>query len=166
MSAHAWPAAVSIHYWRLCVWAWLVARGNGKGVSLERHGERAGGSEVFRQVSKSRGTCASCHRVFRDVCACHRGSGAVGRPCAATPGERCRVRTRLPEKSIRQRGGRDADGGSSWSRQQLRPDCKGSGAGARNTSEVFPCWKALRLEETRCVTPGIAVQRWAALRRI
>lgn len=31
------------------MWAWLVARGNGKGVSLERHGERAGGSEVFGQ---------------------------------------------------------------------------------------------------------------------
>lgn len=36
------------------MWAWLVARGNGKGVSLERHGERAGGSEVFRQEKANR----------------------------------------------------------------------------------------------------------------
>lgn len=62
------------------------------------------GSEVFRQERKSQETCARCHLVFWDVCACHPGSGAVGPQCVVPPRERCRVRTWLCEKSIHQRG--------------------------------------------------------------
>lgn len=122
-----------------------------------------GGSEVFRQEGKSRETCARCHRVCWDVCACHPGSGAVGPPCVVPPGEGCRVRTLLCEKINPPEGGRDADGGSSWRRQQLQPDCRGNGAGARNTSEVFPWWKVLRLEETLCVTSA-CVQQWGGFK--
>lgn len=75
--------------------AWLVARGNGKGVSLERHGERAGGSEVFRQEKANREG-----RVQVVV-----GSSGTSAPVTGAPVQSAgRVRTRLPDKSIRQRG--------------------------------------------------------------